>query len=127
MNENTNPSPPKTALRLLSWFCPDYLYEEIEGDLIQKFNKDVRKKGRNYALRHKPVVSLMPLYMLTNYFKIALRIMVRNKGYSMINILGLAFGLTGAVLLGLWIKEEFSYDQFHTDKERIYMAWNKQR
>jgi len=128
---------------MLSWFCPDYLYEEIEGDLIQKFNKDVRKEGEKYArrkliwniirffrpgilLRNKLVLSLMPLYMLTNYFKIALRIMLRNKGYSMINIFGLAFGLTGAVLLGLWVKEEFSYDQFHADKERIYMAWNKQ-
>jgi hypothetical protein len=30
------------SLRLLRWFCPDHLYEEIEGDLIQKFERDIK-------------------------------------------------------------------------------------
>lgn len=67
------------------------------------------------------------MYMLTNYFKVALRVMVRNKTYAVINIAGLAFGITGAMLLSLWITKEFSYDQFHSDKERIYEAWNKRK
>lgn len=63
--------------------------------------------------------------MLTNYFKVALRFMFRNKAYSAINVFGLAFGITGAMLLFLWIEREFSYDQFHTGKENIYKAWNR--
>ncbi len=130
------------AIRLLRAFCPAHLAEEIEGDLLQKYERDLKKFGEQKSkrrllwnavrffrpgifLRNKNVLTLMPLYMLINYFKIALRIMQRNKGYSMINIFGLALGMTGAILLGLWISREFSYDQFHTDKERIYKAWNR--
>ena len=142
MNSQKDHTSPRFGLRFLKWFCPDHLFEEIEGDLIQKFNRDLktfsekRTKRRliwnvvrflrpGILLRNKYVLTLMPFYMLTNYFKIALRIMLRNKGYSMINILGLAFGMTGAILLALWISNEFSYDQFHADKERIYKAWNR--
>src|SRR5690606_20757651 len=73
----------------------------------------------------KPNFSRNNFYMLSNYFKVASRIMIRNKAYSFINISGLAFGITGAALLFLWISHEFSYDQFHADKHRIYKAWNR--
>ncbi len=63
--------------------------------------------------------------MLLNYFKVALRVMLRNKTYSFINVFGLALGITGALLLFLWISKEFTYDQFHADKDRIYKAWNR--
>jgi putative ABC transport system permease protein len=63
--------------------------------------------------------------MLSNYFKVALRVMFRNKTYSAINIAGLAFGITAATLLFLWVGKEFSYDQFHANKEQIYTAWNR--
>ena len=63
--------------------------------------------------------------MLTNYFKVAFRVMFRNKTYSAINIAGLAFGITSATLLFLWVAKEFSYDQFHVDKDHIYKAWNR--
>ncbi len=63
--------------------------------------------------------------MLTNYFKVASRVMLRNKTYSAINIAGLTLGISSAMLLFLWIEREFSYDQFHADKDRIYKAWNK--
>ncbi len=63
--------------------------------------------------------------MFTNFFKIAYRNLVRSKGFSLINILGLAIGMASAVLILLWIQNELSYDQFHTNKDRIYEAWNK--
>jgi len=63
--------------------------------------------------------------MLTNYFKVAYRVMFRNKIFSAINVSGLALGITGALLLFLWIEKEFSYDQFHANKDRIYKAWNR--
>ena len=63
--------------------------------------------------------------MFSNYFKVAMRVMFRNKTFSAINVAGLALGITGALLLFLWIKHEFSYEQFHADKDRLYMAWNR--
>lgn len=63
--------------------------------------------------------------MIKNFFKIAWRNLLRNKGFSFINISGLAIGMAAAVLITLWIQNELSYDQFHEKKDRIYEAWNK--
>ena len=63
--------------------------------------------------------------MINNYFKIAIRNLYRNKGFSFINILGLAIGMASAILILLWIYHEVSYDQFHEKKDRIYEAWNR--
>jgi ABC-type antimicrobial peptide transport system permease subunit len=63
--------------------------------------------------------------MFKNYFKIAFRNLLRNKGFSIINISGLAVGMASAILILLWIQNEISYDQFHANKDRIYEAWNK--
>jgi ABC-type antimicrobial peptide transport system permease subunit len=63
--------------------------------------------------------------MLKNYFTIALRNLLKNKGFSFINILGLAIGMASAILILLWIQYEVDYDQFHEKKDRIYEAWNK--
>jgi len=57
--------------------------------------------------------------MLKNYLKIALRNLVKNKVYSAINIGGLAAGMAIAVLIGLWIFDEFSYDKYHQNYSRI--------
>ncbi|MEP7323928.1 MAG: ABC transporter permease [Saprospiraceae bacterium] len=61
--------------------------------------------------------------MLTNYLKIAFRNMLRNWGYSITNIAGLAIGITSCILIMLFVKSEFSYDHFHTKSDRIYRAW----
>lgn len=63
--------------------------------------------------------------MLKNYFKIAIRNLLRNKGFSAINISGLAVGMGSAILILLWIYNEISYDQFHTNKDYLYEAWNR--
>ncbi|MBN8823305.1 MULTISPECIES: ABC transporter permease [unclassified Spirosoma] len=63
--------------------------------------------------------------MLTNYLKIALRNLLRSKGFSVINIVGLSIGMASAILIILWIQHELSYDQFHEKKDRIYEAWNR--
>lgn len=51
--------------------------------------------------------------MLKNYIKIAWRNIIRNKGYSLINILGLAVGLACCILIAQYIQDELSYDDFH--------------
>ncbi|WP_317170315.1 ABC transporter permease [Limnovirga soli] len=63
--------------------------------------------------------------MIKNYFTIAFRNLFKNKGFSIINITGLAVGMASAVLILLWIQNEVSYDQFHENKDRIYEMWNK--
>jgi putative ABC transport system permease protein len=64
--------------------------------------------------------------MLRNYFKIALRSLLKNKGYSFINIGGLAIGLASAILIFLWIADEYSFDKFHTNYNSIYKLYQSQ-
>ena len=58
--------------------------------------------------------------MIKNYFKLAFRNLVAQKGYSLINLLGLVTGITAFILIVCWIQSEISYDSFHRDKENIY-------
>ena len=60
--------------------------------------------------------------MIQNYLKTALRIMLRQKAYSAINIFGLTLGITSSLLLILYIADELSYDRFHPDANRIYRS-----
>ncbi|MCO6490828.1 MAG: ABC transporter permease [Phaeodactylibacter sp.] len=64
--------------------------------------------------------------MLKNYLKIALRNLLREKLYSTINILGLGIGVAVALLLGLYAREEWSFDSFHSKKDRIHRVWVKE-
>ncbi len=58
--------------------------------------------------------------MLTNYIKITLRNLVRNKVYSIVNISGLVLGLTCSMLVIIYVFHEFSYDTFHKNADHIY-------
>ena len=60
--------------------------------------------------------------MFRNYFKVTLRNLFKNKSLSFINISGLAMGMAFAILIGLWIQYETSYDGFHQNKDRIAMV-----
>lgn len=63
--------------------------------------------------------------MLKYHLKIAIKQLFKNKTFSVINILGLTVGMTAFILLMLFVKNEVSYDQYHTKKDRIYSLWNK--
>jgi putative ABC transport system permease protein len=63
--------------------------------------------------------------MYKNYLKIAFRNLFRAKGFSLINISGLAVGMASATLILLWIYNEVSYDRFHTQGDYIYKAMNR--
>ncbi|MEE9390809.1 MAG: ABC transporter permease, partial [Candidatus Aminicenantaceae bacterium] len=58
--------------------------------------------------------------MLKSYLKIAFRNIKRHKGFSFINITGLAIGITACLLLFLWVQDELSYDRYHEKAGRIY-------
>lgn len=55
----------------------------------------------------------------TNYFRVAWRNLLRNKSYSFLNITGLAVGIAVTMLIGLWIWDEFSFEQYNPNYERI--------
>lgn len=57
--------------------------------------------------------------MLKNYFKIAWRNLLKNKVYSIINVLGLATGMAVAMLIGLWIWDEVNYDKYHKNHDEL--------
>lgn len=60
--------------------------------------------------------------MLINYLKIALRNLLRHKSFSTINIAGLTIGLVSFLAISLYVVDEFSYDRFHQNSNRIYRA-----
>jgi putative ABC transport system permease protein len=64
--------------------------------------------------------------MLQNYLKIALRNLLRNKVYSFINIGGLAVGMAVAMLIGLWVWDELSFNKYHKNYDKIGRAMQMQ-
>ncbi|WP_199538152.1 ABC transporter permease [Emticicia sp. C21] len=131
------PKPPRWADQLLEWFCAPHLLEEVQGDLYEKFQKNLRVFGEKtarqeyakgvlsfikpFALRRKKEVSteLYIQIMISNYFKVAFRNLLKYKGYSFINIFGLASGMAVAILIGLWIYDELSYNKYYQNYNRI--------
>lgn len=61
--------------------------------------------------------------MFKNYFLTAWRNLNKNKGYSFINIGGLAIGMSVAMVIGLWVWDELSFDKSHKNYDRIAQVW----
>lgn len=131
---------PSWAEKLLRAICPEELYEQVEGDLIEVYNHDVRSVGKRKAkwrfvlscfrflrpgilLRNKSYHLPINMNMLLNYFKISLRNMRLSPLYSVINILSLTFGISISLVVYLFISDELSFDSFHSKKERIYRMY----
>lgn len=130
------PTIPTLARRLLCSFLRDDLLEEVQGDLEEKYLKELhhRKRWRaklNYwyqvlhyvrpfAIRKSTALPLTQYDMFQNYLKIAWRSLAKQRMYSFIKIGGFAIGLTACFLISLYIKNELSYDQFLPDAERTY-------
>lgn len=58
--------------------------------------------------------------MIRNYLKVAFRNLTKHKGYSLINVMGLAIGIACFILILLYVQDELSYDQYHSQADRIY-------
>jgi putative ABC transport system permease protein len=65
--------------------------------------------------------------MFRNYLKVATRYLLRYKSYTVINLSGLAVGITACILIMLFVKSEFSYDKFHNNSGRLYRAWQHEK
>jgi putative ABC transport system permease protein len=136
----TKNSPPKLFLRFFRWFCNPSLHRYIEGDLIELYRERVESKGKLRAdmrfivdtlLLFRPGI-IKPLFthqntttmgIYKNYIKIGWRNLLRNKGYSFINIGGLAAGMSVAILIGLWIYDELYFNKYHHNYDRIAQVY----
>src|SRR6476661_8441424 len=120
---------PQWATRLLSWYCKPELLEDLQGDLNEYFERNVKSKGtrkakliyvidvfkffRLYTVRKPEFVNLLINWlMIGSYIKTSGRNIVRNKLFSAINIAGLAISMSvGLVMIGV-LSDIFSYDKF---------------
>lgn len=136
-SEPKHKHPPRWATWMLRCVCPAHLANELEGDLSELFEQRVRSVGvRRARWRYiKDVVSLLRpsllkekpnqypnpslTDMLHNYMKIAFRNFSKNRTYSAINVVGLSVGMTTAILIGLWMWDELSYNKYHQHYDRI--------
>src|ERR1043165_3269431 len=64
--------------------------------------------------------------MIKNYFKIAWRNLLHNKAFSLINIFGLALGMTCSLLITLWLKDELNRNKFHANDKRLFRVMENQ-
>ena len=123
----------KTADRLFEWFCNPEYYDDIRGDLEQLYNEQLKHRPRRSADLYfaKEVALLFRLsllrpfnfnrhIMIRNNLKIAFRQIRAQKLYSAIKIGGFALGIAAFLLLALYLRHELSYDNFHSNGDRIY-------
>ena len=136
MEEIKRPYPPKPFLRFFRWYCHPRLVDHIEGDLIEVYRKRVHKHGKRNAnirfvtdvlLLFRPGIirrvegykNLNNYSMYKSYLKIGWRNLIKNKGYSFINIGGLAMGMAVAIFIGLWIYDELNFNKYHKNYNSI--------
>ncbi|HEU5053203.1 MAG TPA: ABC transporter permease, partial [Hanamia sp.] len=65
--------------------------------------------------------------MFKNFFKTTIRSLQKNKGYSFLNIFGLAIGIACAGFIFLWVEDELSFDQFNAKKDQLYFIRENQK
>jgi putative ABC transport system permease protein len=128
-------SPPSWPDRFLGWFCHEEQIEILRGDVYELYEERIKTQSkfkadffflvdvlglcRPFAMKRKSVNSNQ-IAMFKNYFKVTYRNFLRQKVYSMLNVVGLAIGLACSLLILLYISDELSYDQFHSKSHRIY-------
>jgi putative ABC transport system permease protein len=118
--------------RLLRGVLPWDHYLEKSGDLEEAYRglqeeRGTIRAGIWYARQVLLTVKLFVFesvywrtVMLGNYFKVALRNILRHKGFSIINMFGLAVGMAVCMLILLWVWDETSYDKFHENIDELY-------
>src|SRR5690606_1871454 len=77
--------------------------------------KNIRKRNsKNYS------DSQLSFAMLKNIFVVAMRNFFRQPGHSLLNVIGLAVGFACAFLVMVWVNFEFSFNNFHTERDQLY-------
>lgn len=127
-------TPPSSADELLGWFCKDQLLEEIKGDLHELYEVDLAETPKwraNLSYWYHVLHFLRPFalksssqnsntVMIRSHFKFAWRNISKHKMSAVTNIVSLAVGIACFIFIFIYLKDELSYDRFHTDSERIH-------
>ncbi|WP_420317386.1 ABC transporter permease [Ekhidna sp.] len=132
--------PPKYPLRFFRWFChPDYV-EDIEGDLLERFEKRTNEKRSASWLLTLDVLRLFRPGITRNFegtkklnyygmFKhnllISLRGFKKHKTVFGINLIGLVASLTCVLFSVLWVSDELNKDRFHADSDNLFQVYSK--
>ena len=132
MNKRESYFQPKLGRRALGYLLPDNERESLLGDFDEIFREKIKDKGKLVALLWywSQVILLVPsslkesiywsVLMFRNYLKIAFRNLLRHKGFSILNITGLAIGMVCTILILFWVQHELSYDRYHKSGKNIY-------
>ncbi|MFC2082279.1 ABC transporter permease [Bacteroidota bacterium] len=127
-----NRKPPVIALSLLKLFASDEKNYALMGDFKEEFHEILEDRGIFCARLWYWIQTIKSLpklitdsiiwgsLMLSNYFKIAWRNIRKQKGYSFINIFGLAVGIASCIIIMLFVFDELSYDKFYPNSDRTY-------
>jgi hypothetical protein len=122
----------KIGIKLLKKFMRHDWNYSFFGDIEEMYNRLAQERGWFRAniwfwfqvLRTFPPFIKDLIYwgaiMFKNYFLVTLRNIRRHKGYSFINIAGLAAGLATCILIMMWVQDELSFDRFHEKARHIY-------
>jgi putative ABC transport system permease protein len=124
--------PPKFGHWLLSRIYGGGDHYTLIGDFGEVYSSIAKEKGEYSASLWYwgQILKLIPIFisnsiywsaqMIKNYLKVALRNIRRHKGFSFINIAGLAIGLACCLLITIWVLDELSYDKFHENATNLY-------
>lgn len=129
--------PPLWANRILAWYCDPTLLEDLQGDLYERFELRCKQLGHRKAsvLYYLDVLRFIKPYtirktkfnnpnstiqMLGNYFKTSYRSLLKQKLNSFVNIVGLSLGICSFILISLYVNDEWKYDRYLTNYDRIY-------
>jgi putative ABC transport system permease protein len=138
MNVQRDLIPPRLAewiIQKLAWDEDRYSIRENLREEYTYFNAKRGPRSADLWYWGHLIRSLFPFVkfstywgfvMFKNYLKIVLRGMKKYKGYSFINIAGLAVGLACFILISLWINFEISFDRFHENSENLYQLVTEQ-
>ncbi len=133
MSSDKNHQPPRLADRFFRWFCKADLVEYLQGDLYEQFQAEVEKRGlfgarlwywkqvlnmiRPFALKGNMISNFISFYGLHTRF--AFRQMKKHPLDALMNIGSLTLGIACFVFISLYVMEEFKWDKFHPNHERI--------
>jgi len=93
------------------------LEKSAPSDILRKEYEKAKLYERSRPYWHPS--HIMPS-LIWSYIKIALRKIKRHKGFSLINIAGLAIGIAACILILIWVQDELSYDRFHKNADQIF-------
>jgi len=128
---------PRLGRAALALFADEDMLNSIEEELEGRWQENLSERNFSLAwlLLSWQIMGLVLTFafesflwrnaMLKNYIKVAFRHLMREKGYSFINITGLAVGMACFILIGLWSLDELSFDRFHHNKDRLYRLFNR--